>query len=195
MKHENEILLRRADGATLLDPRVVRLAILTTIAALLLDFATKSWAIDSLNGTTPFGALLLGIEHNAAFAFSAGAGLVSRELVAGVRLGALAALVLLATVLGVRERRHAAGVGLILGGGLGNTGDLIFRTHGVVDFIGVGPFEVDFGGRDVVFGLVFNAADVAVLVGVVLLTPVIQLWAIAAQTQLARARRWLNGQT
>lgn len=189
---ESIALSARRSGATLVHNELVRLAVLVTIAALQLDWVTKSWALQALHGTMPVGGLLLGVEHNPAFAFSTGAGMVSQELVASVRLGALTLLVVLAVTLGLRARRYAAGVGLILGGGLGNTVDLLLRSHGVVDFIGAGPFSLRLGDRDVVFALVFNAADVAVLVGVVLLAPVIRQWAIAAQQRIGEwGRRWL----
>ena len=190
------ILLLRRFGASLLGNEPFRLAALAALTALELDWATKSWALHALTGPMPLGDLTLGVEHNTAFAFSTGAGAVSRELVAAVRLLAVTALVLMAGTLGLRERRHAAGLGLIVGGGLGNSGDLLFRTHGVVDFIGAGPFALRLGGQEMAFGLIFNIADLSVLIGIALLAPLIRLWAIAAHVRIRQwQRRWLAGES
>jgi signal peptidase II len=57
----------------------------------------------------------------------------------------------------------AIAVGLVLGGAAGNLADRVFRSPGplrgaVVDFVAIG------------WGPIFNAADVCVVIGVVILT-------------------------
>ncbi|HEX7167995.1 MAG TPA: signal peptidase II, partial [Acidimicrobiales bacterium] len=56
----------------------------------------------------------------------------------------------------------AAGLGLVLGGAVGNLADRLFRDHGgaVVDFV------------DLQWWPVFNVADIAISVGAVLLVVV-----------------------
>ncbi|MBR9988957.1 MAG: hypothetical protein KFH98_04330, partial [Gemmatimonadetes bacterium] len=66
---------------------VLRFAVLVAAAAFLLDWATKSWALDTLeHAAVPLGALVLGVERNEALAFSAGAGTLPPWLVIGIRL-------------------------------------------------------------------------------------------------------------
>jgi len=188
---------RRPLGIAATSPshELLRLTILCTIVALQLDWATKSWALQALgDGSLPLGSLVLGVIHNDAFVFSTGAGSVSRIFVVAVRLAALLLLAGIARSAGVAARRDAAGVGFIIGGGLGNIADLLLREHGVVDFIGTGPVALVVASWRAEFHLVFNLADVAVLVGIGLLAPLIRNWALALQQRLrAWERRWLLG--
>jgi lipoprotein signal peptidase len=172
---------------------ILRFATLVAIAAFLIDWATKSWALQSLDGmSVPLGALVLGIERNDAFAFSSGSGRFSAEFVIGIRLLALAGVVLISRKVVVRSRRYAAGFALLLAGGFGNAADLMFRDGAVVDFIGAGPFTFAWAGEIVHFGFVFNAADISILLGLGLVAPQIQSWSLAAQRRLARwEERWL----
>lgn len=157
---------------------MMRLVALVGTAAFLTDWATKSWALGTLKDkTAALGSLVLGLESNLAFAFSSGADSVSPHLVLGARLGAVLAIGIVFGRLFVRDRRTAVGVGLILGGGLGNAVDLAFRG-GVVDFIGAGHFY-------------FNIADVVILIGIGLLAPIIRFYALAVQRRIMQwETRW-----
>lgn len=172
---------------------VLRLATLVAIAAFLIDWATKSWALHALHDTAiPLGGLVLGIERNDAFAFSSGAGRFSPEVVLAIRLLALAAVVLISRRVATRSRRYAAGFALLLGGGFGNAADVMFRNGAVVDFIGAGPFTVEWAGSVTELGFVFNAADLAIIFGLGLIAPQVQQWSLDAQRRIARwEARWL----
>ena len=154
---------------------ILRLAALVGIAAFLADWATKSWAVATLNDTKPFSSILLASTHNSAFAFSAGTGRVATELVMLARLLALYAVGVLFGRFVVRDRRSAIGFGLILGGGFGNTADVAFRGA-VVDFINVQFSNVHF---------VFNGADIAILLGIALLAPRIRTCALEVQHRIS----------
>jgi lipoprotein signal peptidase len=174
---------------------VLRLATLVAMLAFLLDWATKSWAEHALSDVAvPFGALVLSVVHNDAFAFSSGAGTFAPELVAGVRLTALLLVVILSRRILVHDRRFACGVALLIAGGFGNAADLLFRNGAVVDFIGAGPFTIGYAGELIDFAIVFNLADVAIVIGLGMITPRIREWALAAQRRIAAwEARWLTG--
>ena len=170
----------------------LRLAALLAAAAFTADWASKAWALDALHQPMLVGALLLDVERNAVFAFSSGRDVAPLALVIGLRVVALLAVMLLARRVARHGLRYAAGLGLVLGGGMGNAADLLFRDGGVVDFIGAGPWFFELGGTLYRFHVVFNGADLALLVGIALLAPLIRDWALAAQQRLARwERRWL----
>jgi lipoprotein signal peptidase len=172
---------------------IMRLAALVAIAAFLADWASKSWAVDTLAHTSStLGAFLLAPAHNDAFAFSAGRDVIATDLVLGARLLALLALGVVFGRLVVSDRRSAAGFGMILGGGFGNTADLAFRGA-VVDFINVGPYPFEWAGEAMKVHFVFNGADVAILIGIALLAPRIRYCALAAQQRIARwEARYVN---
>lgn len=172
---------------------VLRFATLVAIAAFLIDWASKSWALHALQETTmPLGALVLGVARNDAFAFSAGSGHLSPEVVFIVRLIALAAVVMISRRVATKSRRYAAGYALLLGGGFGNAADVLFRDGAVVDFIGAGPFAIEWAGSVRELGFVFNAADIAIILGLGLIAPQVQQWSLGAQQRLARWEdRWL----
>jgi lipoprotein signal peptidase len=171
---------------------VLRFAMLLAAAAFLFDGATKSWALEALEHTAlPLGALMLDVERNHAFAFSSGGESVPRELVLLARLLALAGVILMSIRVGARNRRLAAGFALLLAGGLGNAADVVFRGGAVVDFIHAGPFR--WGGELVHAGIVFNAADIAILLALGLLAPLIHEWSIGSQRRIAEwESRWLR---
>jgi signal peptidase II len=159
----------------LLTNDVLRMAALLAVAAFVLDSATKSWALQNLEDTAvPLGNLVLSVERNEGFAFSAGAGVVPTWLVAGARLALLLAIILATRGVAATSYRYACGLGLLVAGGLGNTADLIFRDGAVVDFIGAGPVVFGWADHLVHTYFVFNAGDVAILVGVVLVAPLIR---------------------
>jgi signal peptidase II len=171
---------------------VIRFAMLLAAAAFLFDWATKSWALDALGDTAvPLGALMLAVERNHAFAFSSGGESVSPGFVLLARLLAIVVVILLSIRVGPRNHRLAAGFALLFAGGLGNAMDVVFRGGAVVDFIHAGPFH--WGGELVHAGIVFNAADIAILLALGLLAPLIHEWSIGRQRRIAEwESRWLH---
>ncbi|MDT4988766.1 MAG: signal peptidase [Micromonosporaceae bacterium] len=133
---------------------------------LLLDIATKQWAVAGLTGREPVrlpgGAVYLLLVRNSGAAFSLGTGYTF--------VFPLITLVVVAWI-GWTARRllslpWAIAFGLILGGALGNLTDRIFRAPGfltghVIDFVSL--FDRNGQGWPV-----FNAADSALCVGVAL---------------------------
>jgi lipoprotein signal peptidase len=150
-----------------------RLAIFVTIAAFLGDWISKSWALE-LDTAVPFGALVLEVERNTAFAFSSGAGSVEPWMVGGLRVLVLLAIMAVAWRLAPRRRRYAAGFALIVAGGFGNAADIVLRDGAVVDFISTGPLTFQVADAPVHLAFVFNAADVYILLGLALLAPLIR---------------------
>lgn len=145
--------------------RTARLAGLlygTAALAYSLDRLTKAWATDALSGRPPVevipGVLHLTYTTNSGGAF--GLGRSAPWLFAG-------ATILVAGVIVVVSRHlthplPAIGLGLVLGGALGNLTDRAVNGAGltgrVVDFI------------DIRIWPIFNVADSAIVVGAVLLT-------------------------
>jgi signal peptidase II len=141
--------------------------LLVLLGSLVLDQATKRMSLALL----PFGkrVTLLGgvarLEHarNPGGFLGAGAGL-GQGARGAIFLWGVAAVILAAGAAALWARlpfRHALGLALLAGGGLGNLVDRA-RTGGwVIDFmnLGIGPLRTG----------VFNVADVAIVAGVVLL--------------------------
>ena len=139
-----------------------------TLGVVLADQLTK-WLVTVLIPVNGIGASFMGgffrIIHarNTAIAFSIGTDMsqgfkiIFFSLVPLVILGVIAFYLLKADNLTKLQRWSACG---ILGGGIGNLIDRIFRTKGVVDFL-----DVKFYG---LFGLdrwpTFNVADAAIVV-------------------------------
>lgn len=161
---------------------VVRLSALVMVAVLLADVASKNWALAAVGGGyVDLGLLGLTVVENDGLALSAGAGVLSRATVLAVRLTALAAVLLLAWRFAPYSRRLAVGFALILGGGLGNTLDVVFRDGAVVDFISTSATAGLGAGPPVPTGLVMNLADVWILAGIPLLHPLFRILGLAAQ--------------
>jgi signal peptidase II len=126
------------------------------IAVVAVDQLTTSWAEKDLTHPVHLvGPLGLAVGYNSGAAFS----LFTR---APVALGAVAGAIVV--VLGVlawyaRSTMVAVGLGLVLGGAVGNLADRAFRGHhgDVVDFVTLTHWPT------------FNAADAGITVGVVLL--------------------------
>ncbi len=126
-----------------------------------LDQLSKHWALSALDGRSidVIGSLQLKLTFNDGAAFSLGAGRTT--LVALLAIGVSAAVLWM----GIRaeDRLRAVGLGVLLGGAVGNLTDRAFRAGGgflgghVVDFI------------DVQWWPVFNVADVSLWVGIGLL--------------------------
>jgi len=142
---------RRAD-----EVRRLLLIALVTAAVVAVDQVTKTWALHHLASgpTHVIWTLQLNLTFNDGIAFSQVTG--ATALVTTVALVVLGALVVVA----VRSRGTYSAVvcGLVIGGALGNLADRLIRQHGggVIDFI------------DLRWWPVFNVADAAISVGVVL---------------------------
>lgn len=147
-----------------------RVAALVTMAALALgalglDLLTKQLAINGLTGREPVrllgGAVYLVLTRNSGAAFSLGN--QHTYIFPIVTLGVVVGIMVLARRLA--SVPWAIAMGLILGGGLGNLMDRIFRAPGpfvghVVDFISL----FDDAGR---VWPIFNVADSALFCGVI----------------------------
>jgi len=124
------------------------------LAVLGVDQATKAWAVDRL-GRGPIhvvGTLDLALTYNSGSAFSLAQGW-------GPVLAAfavVAVVVMLTLVHRVPTTAVAVGLGLVVGGALGNLTDRLVRPHGsVVDFVALH------------FWPTFNVADACIVVGAV----------------------------
>ena len=138
-------------------------AFIVAAAAVALDQATKSLALRNLSSVEPVPLLgdvfrlVLKFNEGAAFSLSWGG--------PGVLIAMTAAAAAAVTVAILRWRRRSpagmAGLGLILGGVLGNLGDRVFRDGRVIDFLDMG-----LGARR---WPTFNVADIAITVGALVL--------------------------
>lgn len=142
-----------------------RTGLLAAIAAvtLLLDVLSKLVAVAFLEGNPPLkllgGALYLVVYRNSGAAFSMATGLT--WLLSLIALGVVVAIVRLAPRL--RSAPWAFGLGLVLGGALGNLVDRLLRAPGplrghVVDFLSL-------LAPDGSVWPVFNLADSAIVCG------------------------------
>jgi signal peptidase II len=166
-----------------------RIALVTAVAAatLTLDLWTKAWAWDTLRDGDPITViehvvyLKFGFNTGAAFSFLRDAEW-SRGFFIVVTLLALAYMAWLTHRMPTRRRYGFAAVGMIAGGALGNLHDRFVRTleveidgarvvrSGVVDFL---QFYYDWEGRR--YWPIFNVADTALVIGVLLLLLYIRL--------------------
>ena len=146
-----------------MDPRRSRAAQTLLLAAIVsygVDRITKIWAEAALPGApidvVP-GVLTLRFTTNSGGAFSIGQS--APWFFVGVSMVVVA--IILATSFRHTSRIVAAGVGLVLGGALGNLTDRAFRDEGfrgrVVDFIDFHVWPI------------FNLADSAIVVGAIVL--------------------------
>ena len=137
-----------------------RLLLLSVASAVLLaDQLTKLWALRALEDGNIhlFWTIRLRLVFNQGTAFGLGSSFAPVITVAAV----VVSLLLLALTWSATRRIVAALAGLVLGGALGNLGDRAFRGDGffggsVIDFV------------DPQWWPVFNVADAAISVGVVL---------------------------
>ena len=144
--------------------RRARLAIVVfsvAAGAYLLDRLTKWLVVEHLAGRPPAevvpGLLQLNYTQNSGGAFGLGGS--ASWLFAGATIAVSVAIVILA--FRVHRTGVAVGMGLVLGGGLGNLTDRIVRGSAfsgrVVDFIDLHVWPV------------FNLADAAIVVGAILI--------------------------
>ena len=141
--------------------RTVRGPLVIAAVVVLVDQLTKHWALSALDDghvVHVIGSLQLNLAFNSGMAFSRGDGL--GPFVPVLAVGVIAALLI---ALGRSDSPwFAVGVGLVIGGSIGNVLDRLFRGEGwlrgqVVDFI------------DLQWWPIFNVADMAIVVGGVLL--------------------------
>jgi len=150
----------RLKGRRLLIPAVAAIVIAV-------DQITKTWALHhTASPRHVLGPTNLVLTFNSGAAFSLGRGVTPIVEVIAV------ALVVWLVAISRRATRSGSmavvvGLGLLLGGSLGNLADRVFRHHhgAVIDFIQV-----------VRWWPVFNVADSAIVVGVVIIA-----WAYAAR--------------
>jgi signal peptidase II len=137
--------------------RIPSLSLLIAAVIVSLDQLSKHWAVSQLNdGHTVhvLWTLQFNLAFNGGMAFGRGQGL-------GPVIGVIATVVVVFLVLSLRQSENKMsiiGVGLIVGGAMGNIVDRLFRgdawLHGkVVDFIDFQWFPI------------FNVADICVNVG------------------------------
>jgi signal peptidase II len=147
--------------------RRIGLLAVTATVTLLLDVLSKTLAVRILEGHPPLkllgGGLYLVVYRNSGAAFSLATGLT--WLLSLIALGVVVAIVRLAPRL--RSAGWAFGLGLVLGGALGNLVDRLLRAPGplrghVVDFLSL-------LAPDGSVWPVFNLADSAIVCGVVVL--------------------------
>jgi signal peptidase II len=134
------------------------LSVAIAVVVVAIDQATKTWALHHLSTRTihVVWTLQLNLTFNSGVAFGVGKGSTGILV-----LAAVVVLVLLAGVgrRGIVAAPQAVAAGLVLGGALGNMGDRLFRHHAgaVIDYI------------DFQWWPVFNAADMAITCGAILL--------------------------
>jgi signal peptidase II len=128
------------------------------IVVLVVDQLTKWWALERLSGGRDIDlvwTLRLNLVRNSGAAFSTGRGL-------GPVLGVVAVVVVFVLVRYGRMASStptAAGIGLVLGGAVGNLADRAFRSGDGF----LGGHVVDF--VDLQWWPVFNVADAAIVIG------------------------------
>jgi len=144
------------------------------------DQLTKTWALDHLadGPRNVIGSLRLNLTFNSGVAFSQARG--STGLVTVVALVVLALLVVIARR--TSGYATAAILGLVMGGAVGNLADRLVRHHGgaVIDFV------------DLRWWPVFNVADAAITVGVVIALAR-SLWGTGRTGSRERRRRRRSG--
>ena len=141
-------------------PALVSVAVAALVV--LADQLSKTWAVRRLSGgrtVDVVGSLRFNLTFNSGMAFSQGRGV-------GPFIGVVALVVIVVLLVSLRRTGSmlsAVGIGLVIGGAIGNVSDRLFRAGdgflggAVVDFI------------DLQWWPVFNVADMAVTTGGVIL--------------------------
>lgn len=137
--------------------RVYPVLLATALGVVVLDQITKSLALDNLrDGSVDVieGAVTLDLSFNSGGVFGLMRGFPGLFLFATIAV----ALAILVWVRQLEDTRWLVPLGMILGGGLGNLSDRLFRDFDgkVVDFIDLHVWPV------------FNLADSAIVIGVLL---------------------------
>jgi signal peptidase II len=135
--------------------------VVAAAAVVALDQLTKHWALTALadGPVDVVGSLRFNLVFNDSAAFSLGGGNTTVIAVIGVGL----ATVLIGMGLRAERRAWALGLGIVLGGALGNLSDRAFRDGDGF----LGGHVVDM--VDLQWWPVFNLADTAIVVGAGLL--------------------------
>jgi signal peptidase II len=149
-------------------PAVTRLGVYAyaiAAAVVILDQLTKLWVLNGLHldlrgqiPVTGFFRLTMVMNQGVSFGLMRADGPVGRWLLVGAALAVVAFLI--AWVRRAERPLFALSLGLVIGGALGNNAIDRARLGQVVDFL-------DFSG--LYFPWVFNVADSAITIGVVLL--------------------------
>lgn len=155
-----------------------RLWLLAVVAALViaLDQVTKTLAVEDLSGHEVHlvGPLAFRLAYNSGVAFSIGTSLTGLIIVI--------VLVLVAAIIWFARRvptaAAAVGVGLVIGGAIGNLADRLFRGHhgAVVDFIYTKYWPT------------FNVADASIVCGCILVA-----WVLLRQGSTPARQRRVEG--
>ncbi len=143
------------------DRRILGLAVAGVVVAA--DQITKTWAEDNLPSPRHvWGTLWVELTYNSGAAFSLGRG-VTPVVVAVVILLVAGLLVFGRTATRRVGPVTAAGIGLLVGGAVGNLVDRVVRhNHGaVVDFIDIAQFG------DHARWPIFNVADASIVIGAI----------------------------
>ncbi|SED88189.1 signal peptidase II [Ruania alba] len=145
--------------------RLLRVVLLLTLGVLVLDQATKQWALATIaeGEYHPLLGDLLGVSlvFNSGAAFSLAEGATWLFTIAAV----VVAVVIVKVARRLGSLSWAIALGALLGGNLGNLGDRLFRDPGfavghVVDFINYGGYFV---GNVADIAIVLSAGAIAVL--------------------------------
>ncbi len=144
----------------------LRAGIVAALAALALDQAAKSWLLYGFDlarrgavVVTPFFDLVLAWNTGVSYGWFQNEGPLGQAVLIGVKI---VAVVVLAIWMARSQARIATiGLGLIIGGAIGNAIDR-FAYGAVVDFA---LLHVEIGGKTYNW-YVFNLADVAIVAGV-----------------------------
>ena len=140
-------------------------------SVLILDFITKSWALDALAGGTRLeilgGFVPLTLAYNRGAAFGISLGEDSRWVFIPITIRALVLLLVLLRQAQRRDWLRLVSISMVVAGALGNLYDRVRWDRGVVDFIG--PINLGFMDWPI-----FNVADMSITCGAVLLA--ISFW-------------------
>lgn len=152
-----------SDAPAALPPRRLTLVAVVSVAILLFDQLTKTWALRRLSGGRTLhvvGSLDFALQFNTGTAFSLGSG---KGLGPWISVLAIGVVIVLALGYTSRFTLGATAAGLIAGGAVGNLADRAFRGNdgflhgGVVDFVALHWWPT------------FNLADAAICIGAALL--------------------------
>jgi signal peptidase II len=158
------------------------------LAIVVLDLATKSWALEALadgRTLTLFGGLVpLTLAFNRGAAFSLTIGDDPRWIFIPVTIAAVFFLVVLIRQAEPRHYGRIVAAAAVLGGALGNLYDRMRWDSGVVDFIG--PIDLGF-----MLWPVFNVADSAITCGALAL--VLSFWREELRIRRGRETSPANG--
>jgi len=142
-----------------------RTFLVLVVVAVMIDAATKAWALSALHpGVTVRalgGIVPLTLSFNRGIAFGLQVGPASRAIFAVLTVVVLGVAVALFAATPPARRAQRIGLSLMCAGAVGNLADRLLRDRGVVDFIG--PSNLGF-----MMWPIFNMADCYVVVGTLL---------------------------